>query len=141
MRKKIAAQDIPLTETLKTHIKAFDFSIFRAKQPLELINEHAQTKYHLAVFGLPLIQRPPPPNLRRKWQQKKRPTSRSSTRSSLNILALTSKQSLILHRTSRCNEFSTDRALLSLTQSRHRGGSITAIPESAPCHNDLGDKR
>jgi hypothetical protein len=59
--KKIAVQDIPLTETLKTHIKVFDFSVFRAKQPLELINEHAQTKYHLAVFGLPLIQRPPPP--------------------------------------------------------------------------------
>lgn len=59
--KKIAAQEILLSEPLKTHIKGFDFSIFRAKQPLELINEHAQTKYHLAVFGLPLIQRPPPP--------------------------------------------------------------------------------
>jgi hypothetical protein len=59
--KKIAAQEIALTDSLKNHIKAFDFSIFRAKQPLELINEHAQTKYHLAVFGLPLIQRPPPP--------------------------------------------------------------------------------
>jgi hypothetical protein len=59
--KKIAAQEIPLIATLKTHIEGFDFSIFRAKQPLELINEHAQTKYHLAVFGLPLIQRPPPP--------------------------------------------------------------------------------
>jgi hypothetical protein len=59
--KKIAVQEIALAESLKNHIKAFDFSIFRAKQPLELINEHAQTKYHLAVFGLPLIQRPPPP--------------------------------------------------------------------------------
>jgi hypothetical protein len=59
--KKIAAQEIALTDNLKDHIKGFDFSIFRAKQPLELINEHAQTKYYLAVFGLPLIQRPPPP--------------------------------------------------------------------------------
>jgi Restriction endonuclease len=59
--KKIAVQEIALAESLKNHIKAFDFSIFRSKQPLELINEHAQTKYHLAIFGLPLIQRPPPP--------------------------------------------------------------------------------
>jgi hypothetical protein len=59
--KKIAAQEVALTDSLRKHIESFDFSIFRAKQPLELINEHAQTKYHLAVFGLPLIQRPPPP--------------------------------------------------------------------------------
>jgi hypothetical protein len=59
--KKITAQEVALTDILRNHIQAFDFSVFRAKQPLELINEHAQTKYHLAVFGLPLIQRPPPP--------------------------------------------------------------------------------
>ena len=37
------------------------FSIFRAKQPLDLISEHAKTRYHLTVFGAPLILRPQPP--------------------------------------------------------------------------------
>ena len=31
------------------------------QKPLELINEHAKTRYHLTVFGAPLIERPPPP--------------------------------------------------------------------------------
>jgi hypothetical protein len=52
---------VSLDEGLKSYIQSFDFSIFRAKQPLELINEHAKTRYHLTVFGLPLIDRPPPP--------------------------------------------------------------------------------
>ena len=52
---------IALTPKLKKHIEAFDFSIFRAKQPLEIINEHAKTRYHLTVFGAPLIDRLPPP--------------------------------------------------------------------------------
>jgi hypothetical protein len=52
---------IVLSAELKSHIDSFDFSVFRAKQPLELIGEHAQTRYHLTVFGLPLIERPPPP--------------------------------------------------------------------------------
>ncbi|MDE5455241.1 hypothetical protein GWE18_20810 [Bradyrhizobium sp. CSA112] len=52
---------ITLTNELRAHIGGFNFSIFRAKQPLALIEEHAQTGYHLAVFGLPLIDRPPPP--------------------------------------------------------------------------------
>jgi len=58
---KISKQAISLTTELKAHIGTFDFSIFRAKQPLDLINEHAQTRYHLTVFGAPLIERPPPP--------------------------------------------------------------------------------
>ncbi|WP_343699032.1 ABC-three component system protein [Caulobacter sp.] len=48
-----------LTPQVQAHIAAFDFSIFRAKQPLELLNEHAQTRYHLTVFGAPLVERPP----------------------------------------------------------------------------------
>ncbi|MHC2290352.1 ABC-three component system protein [Bradyrhizobium barranii] len=56
-----STQKIGLTEDLEIHIENFDFSIFRAKQPLEIINEHSQTRYHLAVFGSPLINRPPPP--------------------------------------------------------------------------------
>lgn len=52
---------VALSNELKSYIGTFDFSIFQAKQPLELISEHAQTRYHLTVFGLPLIERPPPP--------------------------------------------------------------------------------
>lgn len=52
---------VPLTDKMNAHIASFDFSIFRAKQPLDLISEHAQTRYHLTVFGAPLIDRPPPP--------------------------------------------------------------------------------
>jgi len=58
---KITKSPVVLTNELKAHIEAFDFSIFRAKQPLDLIDEHAATKYHLTVFGAPLIDRPPPP--------------------------------------------------------------------------------
>ena len=59
---KIAKDPVKLSPELTAHINAFDFSIFRAKQPQQLINEHAQTRYHLAVFGLPLINRPAPPS-------------------------------------------------------------------------------
>jgi hypothetical protein len=52
---------ILLTDELRIFIDGFDFSIFRAKQPLGLIDEHAKTRFHLPVFGLPLIDRPPPP--------------------------------------------------------------------------------
>jgi len=52
---------VPLTDDLKAHIASFDFSIFRAEQPHDLINEHQKTRYHLTVFGAPLINRPPPP--------------------------------------------------------------------------------
>ncbi|MBR1179183.1 hypothetical protein JQ617_34825 [Bradyrhizobium sp. KB893862 SZCCT0404] len=58
---KIGKQKVPLDDAFKQHIDAFDFSIFRAKQPLDLIKEHSQTRYHLTVFGAPLIERPPPP--------------------------------------------------------------------------------
>lgn len=51
--------DIPLTPDLKRHIESFDFSIFRAKQPHDLLEEHSKTKFHLTVFGAPLIERPP----------------------------------------------------------------------------------
>ncbi|WP_213948075.1 ABC-three component system protein [Luteibacter sp. dw_328] len=51
---------VTLTDELRAHIDAFDFSIFRAKQPLDLINEHAKTRYHLIVFGAPLIDRTVP---------------------------------------------------------------------------------
>jgi hypothetical protein len=52
---------VQLTDDLKTHIASFDFGIFRAKQPHNLLNEHGKTRYHLNVFGAPLIERPAPP--------------------------------------------------------------------------------
>lgn len=54
-------QTIALSAELQKHIEDFDFSIFAAKQPHDLIAEHSQTKYHLTVFGAPLVNRPPPP--------------------------------------------------------------------------------
>lgn len=52
--------DLSLTGDFRTYVEAFDFSRFRVKQPLELIAEHGKTKYHHVIFGLPLIERPPP---------------------------------------------------------------------------------
>jgi hypothetical protein len=52
---------IPLDGAFLSHVQTFDFSIFRAKQPLALVEEHAQTRYHSTVFGLPFIERPKPP--------------------------------------------------------------------------------
>lgn len=56
-----SSKNISLTDTLKKYIEEeFDFSIFKAKQPEELLSEHALTQYHLVVFGVPLIDRPAP---------------------------------------------------------------------------------
>ena len=52
---------VHLTAELQKHIENFDFTIFKAKQPLDLVKEHSQTRYHFAVFGAPLIDRPKPP--------------------------------------------------------------------------------
>jgi hypothetical protein len=61
IRAEIRKDPVDLTPELKKHVESVPFVVFRAKQPLELINEHAQTRYHLTVFGLPLIERPKPP--------------------------------------------------------------------------------
>lgn len=60
-RDKIQKDPVELTAELKAYIESVPFTAFRAKQPLVLITEHAQTKYHLTVFGAPLIERPKPP--------------------------------------------------------------------------------
>jgi hypothetical protein len=52
---------IALTGAFLQHAADFDFSIFKAKQPLTLIEEHRETRYHLVVFGAPLLDRPLPP--------------------------------------------------------------------------------
>lgn len=51
---------IPLDDRILELIKGPKFPIVRAKQHLELINEHSQTGYHLTVFGKPLVERPKP---------------------------------------------------------------------------------
>lgn len=51
---------IQLEGDFSDYVDAIDFSFVRVKQPQDLIAEHAQTQYHLIVFGAPLIERPPP---------------------------------------------------------------------------------
>lgn len=41
-------------------VASLDLGFIHVKQPLDLINEHGQTKYHSVVFGAPLIDRPAP---------------------------------------------------------------------------------
>lgn len=52
---------IELDAAMQAHIKKFPFERVKVKQPHELLKEHAQTGYHLRVFGKPLIERPKPP--------------------------------------------------------------------------------
>ncbi len=61
IRTEIRKEPVDLSPELKKHVETVPFTVFRAKQPLVLLNEHAQTRYHLTVFGLPLIDRPKPP--------------------------------------------------------------------------------
>lgn len=61
IRTEIRKEPVDLTPELKKHVETVPFTVFRAKQPLDLINEHALTRYHLTVFGLPLVERPKPP--------------------------------------------------------------------------------
>lgn len=51
---------IPLEGKFADYVALVDFGFIQVKQPLDLINEHAQTRYHLVVFGAPLVERPPP---------------------------------------------------------------------------------
>lgn len=50
---------------MKSHISSLDFSIFRTKPLLRIIEEHAKTRWYVARFGGGLPQRPeptPPPD-------------------------------------------------------------------------------
>lgn len=51
---------IPLDGQILNLINGSKFPVIRAKQHLELIKEHGETRYHLTVFGKPLIDRPKP---------------------------------------------------------------------------------
>lgn len=54
---------IELTKELREYIDEMDFGIFSASSPLALIQQHADTPYHVFRFGgaLPLRTPPPPP--------------------------------------------------------------------------------
>lgn len=55
-KNKITGSETLLTSKLKKYIKDFNFSIVIDKSPLELINEHYQTKYYVPRFGGGLIK-------------------------------------------------------------------------------------
>ncbi len=55
-------REIPLEGTLLTYVNAFDFRIFKGKQPLALIDEHKNSPYHLARFGGGFPARPVGPH-------------------------------------------------------------------------------
>lgn len=50
---------VVLDNSLIQYIDMLDFSIFRAKQPHHMIDEHSKTPWHLARFGGGLPRRPP----------------------------------------------------------------------------------
>lgn len=51
-RKEITdTQEIPLESDFLQYVQRFDFSIFRGKQPLTIIEEHRSSPFHLARFG------------------------------------------------------------------------------------------
>ena len=59
-RKDItASEEVLLTGDFLTHVQAFDFSIVKTFPPFTLIEQHKETKYHLAVFGASFKPRPP----------------------------------------------------------------------------------
>jgi hypothetical protein len=51
-------QDIPLQDKFHIFVNAFDFSIFKGKQPLALIDEHRASPTHAARFGGGFPERP-----------------------------------------------------------------------------------
>jgi hypothetical protein len=60
-RNAIGKKPVDLTAELLDYINNFPFNIVSVKQPHEILEEHKKTRYHLTVFGAPLIERPKPP--------------------------------------------------------------------------------
>lgn len=59
-RDKITREcSVALDSSLNQYIDMLDFSIFRAKQPHRMVDEHAKTRWHVARFGGGLPNRPP----------------------------------------------------------------------------------
>ncbi|RZT99039.1 hypothetical protein EV681_0821 [Advenella incenata] len=51
---------IPLSDELKSHFDAFDFTVFSSRSLVELIEGHAKTNFHSVRFGGGLPARPDP---------------------------------------------------------------------------------
>ncbi|MBP7797360.1 MAG: hypothetical protein KA072_01900 [Thermoanaerobaculaceae bacterium] len=51
--------DTALSGSLAAHVATFNFAIVHSVSPGDLINQHAQTRYHALVFGTGLSPRPP----------------------------------------------------------------------------------
>lgn len=61
-KKVTSTQEIDLTGNFLDYINQFDFSIFKAKQPLEIIMEHRKTIWYLHRFGGEIPKSRPPHN-------------------------------------------------------------------------------
>jgi len=59
MEQITSTAKVPLEGALRTRAETADFSIFRAVQPLQMVQQHAQTRWHVARFGGGLPARPP----------------------------------------------------------------------------------
>lgn len=53
---------VVLDAGLKKHVETADFSIFEAVQPLEILEQHAKTRWYVARFGGGMPPRPEPPS-------------------------------------------------------------------------------
>lgn len=61
-RTKITStENVDCDAAMKAHIASLDFSIFRTKPLLRIIEEHAKTPWHVVRFGGGLPPRPEPP--------------------------------------------------------------------------------
>lgn len=56
--KITSTQTVPLTGDFKNYVDGFDFSIFQAAAPLEIIEQHRKTPYFVERFGGGLPARP-----------------------------------------------------------------------------------
>ena len=58
---RVISTPIKLTPKFLAFINEFDFGIFKYKPPLDLLDEHRQTKHHAIRFGGGLVKRRPAP--------------------------------------------------------------------------------
>lgn len=61
-RKEITkTKEVPLEGNFRAYVEAFDFSIVSYTEPLKLLEEHKETRYHAHIFGTGLKPRLPFP--------------------------------------------------------------------------------
>lgn len=59
LKEITATGPVPLEADLRMYVEEFDFSIVKTLAPSTLIEQHSDTKEHLAVFGSAFKPRPP----------------------------------------------------------------------------------